>query len=352
MSIRRDALEKIEEKLGRWGILKGSKKYLEVVLKFLEEGSPDLKMLGHVLNLERGLTTNANEIFYLPSKHWKYLDEDAGYLLVRGTATHGVLRLSKQYLKPLIRLTHLKSSPYKISTLEKRRQEDYVLQVENASEIEDEGMRKYLEWAVNFIREEHVATEGRKFSTLIEEVSSNTWTKLPDKSGAKFFFKNAIHRNFAIYMNGILDAQVDKRLFLGYPRINVDDRVMFATLNSVFTYIGMELIGRSNLGEGALDVNVIDYEKIPVVNPLTLEEKLKKDGDFDDLLHVVNEMLKTKPQAIEAEAKNNVRLKMEELVLKPLGFSKNDILSLYEELIRLVNLRAERAASIKEKTRN
>ena len=43
---------------------------------------------------------------------------------------------------------------------------------------------------------------------------------------------------------------------------------------------------------------------------------------------------------------------MEELVLKPLSFSKNNILSLHKELIRLVNLRAERAASIKEKTRN
>ena len=76
------------------------------------------------------------------------------------------------------------------------------------------------------------------------------------------------------------DALVDKRLFLGYPRVNVDDRVMFATLNSVFTYIGMELIGRSNLGKSALDVNVIDYKKIPIVNPVTLEEKLKKDSDF------------------------------------------------------------------------
>lgn len=61
-------------------------------------------------------------------------------------------------------------------------------------------------------------------------------------------------------------------------------------------------------------------------------------------------MLKMKTLNIEYEAENNIRLKMEEYVLGSLGLSKNDILNFYKELMTLVNLRAERAASVKKKS--
>jgi hypothetical protein len=109
----------------------------------------------------------------------------------------------------------------------------------------------------------------------------------------------------------------------------------------------MELIGRSNLGEGALDVNVIDYEKIPIIDPLMLERKLKEDGSLQEFLRIVDKMLKMKPLNLEFEAENSTRLKMEEFILESLGFSKSDVIDFYKELTTLVNLRAKRAASVR-----
>ena len=146
------------------------------------------------------------------------------------------------------------------------------------------------------------------------------------------------------------NAQVDKRLFLGHPKVNIDKRIVFAVLNSVFTYLGMELIGRTNLGEGALDVNVVDYKKIPVVDPVALKEKLEENCKLQDFLQIIDEMLNMKPVNIESEAKNSIRLKMEEHVLGSLGLSKKAILNFYRELMTLVDLRAERAASVKKKS--
>ena len=110
--------------------------------------------------------------------------------------------------------------------------------------------------------------------------------------------------SYAIYLNKMSQAQVDKRLFLGKSKINIDNRIIFSVLNSVFTYLGMELIGRSNLGEGALDVNVVDYNKIPIVDPLKLKEKLEKEGRLDDFLKTVDRLLETKPHDIEHESIN------------------------------------------------
>lgn len=345
---KKSLLEKIEEKLGKWGILKGPEKYLEAVWSFLKDEDAGLKMLNDILDMERGLTTNANEIFYLPSKHWKYLEETENYLMMKGP-THRALKISKRFLRPLIRLAHIESSPYGISELSSRHHEDYVLWVEDTSKVKHQGTQDYLEWGKSFVKEEY-KIDNTSFPTLAEKIESPTWTRLPHKSGAKFFFKNGIHKNFAIYVNNISNAQVDKRLFLGRPKVDVDKRIVFAVLNSVFTYLGMELIGRTNLGEGALDVNVVDYEKIPIVDPVILEEKLKENGKLQDLLQTIDEMLNTKPTNLETEAQNKIRLKLDEYVLGSLGIGKNDTLNLYKELVSLVNLRAERAASVKKRS--
>lgn len=301
------------EKLGSWGILKGPQKYLKVVLKFSKGERVGLKVIKDVLNIERGITTNANEIFYLPSKYWKYLDEDEKHLTLKGPE-HRSVKISKRYLRPLIRRAHTDDTPYNISVLKRQRREDYVLCVDDVSKVDDQGTRDYLEWAKGFVEEEHKIDETR-FSTLAKQVESSTWTRVPDKSGAKFFFKNDIHQDFAIRINDISEAQVDKRLFLGNPKADIDRRIIFAVLNSVFTYLGMELIGRTNLGEGALDVNVVDYKKIPVVDPGMLEEKLKEQGKLQDFLQTVDQILSLKPQKIVSEAENEIRLKMEKYVL-------------------------------------
>ncbi len=342
VSVKKTMLEKLES----WGVLKGPKKYLKVVLEFSKGESVGLKVLKDVLAIERGLTTNANEIFYLPSRYWKFLDEDENYLTLKGPE-HKSLKISKRYLRSLIRCAHTDNTQYNISELNRRRQEDYVLWVENVSKVDDQGTQDYLEWAKKFVEEEH-KIDDRRFLTLAKQVESPTWIKLPDKSGAKFLFKNDIHQDFAIRINAISEAQIDKRLFLGNSKVDTDPRIVFAVLNSVFTYLGMELIGRSNLGEGALDVNVVDYNKIPVVDPEMLEEKLEKEGKIQDFLQTVNGILRLKTRNIQSEAENKIRLKMEEYVLGAIGISKKDMLSLYKEFMTLVSLRAERATSLKK----
>jgi hypothetical protein len=257
--------------------------------------------------------------------------------------------MNKQYLRPLIRPAHIEDSPFKVSKLSKEKHEDYVLWIEDLSKVKDPGLTEYLKWAADFAKQQN-EIDIDSFPTIVGKIESLHWAQLPDKSGAKFFFKNDLNKNYAIYLNKMLDAQVDKRLFLGNSKVNVDERILFSVLNSVFTYLGMELIGRSNLGEGALDVNVVDYKKIPIVNPENLKIQLEKDGRLEDFLKAVDKMLEMKPRDIESEAKNGSRLKMEQAVLGTLGFDRKDITDFYQELIALVNLRTKRATSYKEKT--
>lgn len=225
--------------------------------------------------------------------------------------------------------------------------EEYVLWVEDASKVQDHGICEYLKWAAEFIKQQREEDSAR-FPTLAGKLDTPSWPQLPNKTNAQFLFKNDMNDNYAIYHNRVQNAQVDKRLFLGNSKVDVDERLIFAVLNSVFTYLGMELMGRTNLGEGALDVNVTDYKLIPIVDPELLKKKLEEEHRLTSFLATVDKVMAKKPMNITSEAKNEDRLKMEQTVLGVLGFTKKDINRFYQDLIMLANLRTSRASSLRK----
>ena len=347
VSLAKDLIDMIEAKLGKLGIVKGPQKYLDLILRFIEEKEDRIITMGDVLEIKRGLTTNANEIFYLPSRYWKYRSDDENYLTLKGPSK--IVKISKRYLRRLIRLAHLKNATYGITKLPLLKKEDYVLWVKNTDEVMDPGTHEYIEWIKKFVKEEYET--NRRFPTVYKSLGSTTWLKLPDTSDSLLIFRSAVHKNYSVWLNLIKDAQVDKRLYLGYLRDEYRDKVapetIFAVVNSILTYVGMELIGRTNLGEGALDIGTVDYEVIPIINPVWLEEYLKKIGKYSEFLIVVRKMLSLKPMDIEIEAREWERIEMEKFVLGSLGFSEDDIRNLYRELIELVKFRTERARSMR-----
>lgn len=321
----------------KWGIYRAPIKYLKIL------GRPYITRLSQILHIRRGLTTNANEIFYLPSKHWKYHDEDENYLhLISGLE---ILRLSKKYLKPLMRLEHIAQvNRYWINTHPQLPRENYVLWVEEESQVKDEGIRRYIEWIRQLVNQAYQESNGRKFPTIKRKMEKCClkWLKLSAPEKAEFLLRSAIHTNFSVFYNTV-DAIIDKRLYYAYRTLNASTEVYFAILNSIVTYIGIETSGGYNLGQGALDVKVIDYQSVFTLNPAVIENLLTRSGRLDLLKQAVNVVMSREPKPIMEEATMEDRLRMEEILLGVLGFRERDIEELYDELVKLVELRIERA---------
>jgi len=354
VTVKKDFIEKIETKIGRLGILRGPKLYLNLVENFVNNNDNRLILLGEIIDIRRGLTTNADDIFYLPSKYWEYVKETPTDLVVRKTIQpRTTLTISKKYLRRLITPRHIENSTYEIESLPTLKKEDYVIWVDDVNNVTDYGMREYLAWAENFVKEKYVTSNGRKFSTLYNKiVNNNNWTKLTDTSGGLLIFRKGIHKNYGVLLNRVVDAQFHQRLYIGYIkdefRGRVSPEVLFAVVNSVITYIGMELIGQTSLGEGVLDIKTTDYERIPIINPIWLEKHLRENNKFSEFLDTVNNMLRLRPKDIENEAERLERLEMEKFVLGSLGFGENEIRDLYRELIKLVQFRTERARNVRQ----
>ena len=59
----------------------------------------------------------------------------------------------------------------------------------------------------------------------------------------------------------------DQRLYSLHPRPGVDLELLAAVLNSTFTALALESLGRASLGEGALEWTVTDAARLPVLDP-------------------------------------------------------------------------------------
>jgi len=350
VTVKRNFIEKIEAKIGRLGVLRGPKLYLKLIENLVNSEDSRLILLGEIIDVRRGLTTNADDIFYLPSKYWEYVRETQTDLVIRKNIPPvTTLTISKKYLRRLITPRHVESSTYEIKSLPTLRRDDYVIWVDDVNNVTDEGMKEYLAWVENFVKEEYETSNGRKFSALYNKiVKHSNWTKLADTSGGLLIFRKGIHRNYGVLLNRTVDTQFHQRLYIGYAKESVSPEVLFAVVNSVITYMGMELIGQTSLGEGVLDIKTADYERIPIVNPIWLEKHLRMTGKYSEFLGTVNKLLNLRPTDIEIEAKKPERLEMEKFVLGSLGFSEDNIKDLYRELIELVKFRTERAKSVRQ----
>ncbi|MEM4959162.1 MAG: N-6 DNA methylase [Nanopusillaceae archaeon] len=351
VTVKRKFIDLIESRIGRLGIVKGPKLYLSLVRDFLEGGDERQTLLGDVLKISRGLTTNANEIFYLPSRYWEYLNDTKDKLSLRYTGSPSMrVDINKEYLRRLIRVVHLTKSPYKISDLPILKKEDYVLWIQDKKAINDPGTLKYVEWAERFIEKtyelEKGKKKGRKFSTLVKELGNSTWLKLSSPPGGILLFRGNINKNYSSWLLCLPDAEPDQRLYVGsyvskeYEK--VEPEVLFGVVNSVYTYLGIELLGKT-LGDGALYLTTDDYEKIPIVNPLKFQEHLKNKGLLHSFVDSVRKMLELVPQNIENEALRSERLEVEKYVFDYLGLSEENMKTFYDELVNLVKLRTERA---------
>ncbi|MGC8773278.1 MAG: HsdM family class I SAM-dependent methyltransferase [Conexivisphaera sp.] len=352
--VQRDLLMRIEDRLGKLGIFRGPAQHIDLLLRFVEGGAPMVPM-GRVVELRSGLKTKANDVFYLPSRYWFRLLDSEGTLQLgygmggRSPTLNGARKLvmEKEHLRRLIRLGHLEGQPYRVTNPPPRGRDDYVVWIPSMGALREEsGAYRYLRWALDHMRE----AGSKEYLTLRKQIGSapDGAFKLPDTSGGDLLLRGAIYRNYGAWL---LDGdarrmQVDACVYVGTIRgeyRGVDRRVVFASVNSAITYLSVELMGRTNLGEGALDVEVDDYERVPIIDPRWLEEELRKRGQLEEFLASVDSMLRRPPRDVEVEARMGDRLAVERMMLGAFGIG--DVDRVYRALVELAKMRCGRAKS-------
>jgi type I restriction enzyme M protein len=325
--------EELEAKheAAKWGL------YLrapQVFFDILEKAGPKLIPLNEVAEVRRGYTTGINDFFYLTPLG---PGEAAGTLRVKN-ARGWQGEIEEACLRPVIKSpkeakgiridpTHLRHRlflpPLKINaeataeTLTAQLKESYPLAYEYVKWGEKQYTPQGISWP------EVPSVKGRKVWWLVREPTFpvGIWPK-------------AFNDRFFILENDSKVACSD-RFYEIELKEGVDAESFMAFLNSTLMALTLELRGRVNLGDGALDNMAYEAAEAMVLNPSVVDPKAMKN-----LVRAYKKVKQRPIGIIKEELKQPDRLDLDKAVLEALGLDPKVYLRpLYEGLVELVRER-------------
>jgi len=345
----------------------------DIFFKILEKGNRILVPLKEVADVTRGFTTGANEFFYLtegeiqkwgierefwmhpikrdeevpsPEQVWK--DRGGEYFkagqyakrmrLEDALRDDGYVYWAPNYLIKSPRecrsiLIDPKSLKYRVLLIHK-----------DKSELEGNNILKYIQWG-----------ENQGFHLGPTCASRQKWYELEEIQG-ELLSMMSFNERYIFWLNNVRSF-IDARLYgISLKESNTDKKIILsAILNSSFIPLFLELWGRVNLGQGALDVKVYEYGKMLIINPDTIKEgqinRIKKK--LNTLLErevgsVFEEFNANSPEEVSLEKIKSDRRELDKIVMgEILGLSEEEQLEVYRAVIDLVKSRIEKAKSVK-----
>jgi hypothetical protein len=132
----------------------------------------------------------------------------------------------------------------------------------------------------------------------------------------------------------------DHNLFAVCKRGSISDIGLCLHLNSTFAALSRELLGRTNLGEGGLKTEGVDWSLLLVPKPDILAEIEKLFGRTDG-------MFRRRIGSIGEEVIQPDKIRLDELLFEMLGLRKKMRVTLAEATVSLVRRRIEKAISLR-----
>ena len=310
-----------EQKTAKWGpYLRAPQVYFDLMNEHGDKFVP----LRKVADIKRGFTTGINEFFYLTEdtiKHWG-IEEEFFAPVIKSPKESSSIRVDADKLE-------LKVFLCSKSKVELRKEKKF-------------GALKYIEWG-----EKQSTSDGTLFPKVTTVATRTLWYSLTTNNLTNLLWTKSYDTRF-IQRYCSTQLLADQRVY--QIDVNETDVKLLATIiNSTLSSLFIELIGRINLGEGALDTTVEetrDYMLIP--NPATLSNILTPK-----LLTAFDKIIDRVVQPIFEEVKMKDRQKLDSLVLEALGLDPDKYLQpIYDGLTELVRERIELAAMRKQRNKS
>lgn len=312
-------------------------KYLrapDIFYTILEKGKGKLVRLNNLLTVKAGCYSGINEFFYISSEQ------------------KNKLKLESKFLVPLFK------SPQESDKIELdiTKLDKYILLCQEKIGLlkkEAPKLYDYIKWG------------GQQKTVAKGKVAAGIpWPKVPTVATRKpdwYCIRDIEPANiFLIY--GINDRYIfwysekpiisDRRLHMGYVKKKGDEKIITLLLNSSLTPLFVELEGRINLGEGALDFATRDAKNIYILNPNFVIKTISKKTQIMNrpIQDIFSEfgIVKTDPIQEQTPKPFPDRLELDNLIFDELGLTKDERKEVYWAVCELVKQRLEKAKSTKE----
>ncbi|MFZ3136510.1 MAG: N-6 DNA methylase [Thermodesulfovibrionales bacterium] len=307
-----ELLEKIIEsgKTIKWGqYLRAPDVYFEILDKCRDKIVP----VNNVAEVTRGVTTNNVDFFYLKKEiidHWN---------------------IEKKYVIGPVIYTPKEVPNISIDTEVLQR---YLFVCDDErKKLTTTNALKYIKWG-----------ESKKYNTSLTFKGRDDWYsigEIKEDPCSLYYARQDITYRVVFNPDSII---VNDNLYRITPRNKSNNKLLCGILNSVLFYLGLEINGRINLGDGALKVQAYEIELLPVIEVDKISTSLK-----DSILKAFNKLLARPIKPIFEEVKMKDRQALDSAVLEALGLDPKKYLKpLYDELTDMVRERIDLAKSRKK----
>jgi len=317
----------------KWG------KYLrapEIFFKILEKGKDKLVPLKKVADVRRGFTTGANEFFYLTEeeiKRWGIEKEFWMHQDEKGNWVPNYIIKSPRECKSII--VDPKDLKYRVLMIHK-----------DKKNLKGTNVLKYIEEG-----------ERKGFHKRPTCASRQRWYDLGGQKPPEIIWFKAFNDRVFAPLNTFSGFSSD-RFYAIYLKNPKDKESLSYVLNSTFEHLVVELWGRVNLGEGALDNMTYEAASMLTINP----EKMELPNKSLDLKNFLSrqidscfvELGASSPEEVSLDKVKPDRRELDKIIMgEILGLTDEEQLEVYRAVIDLVRSRIEKAKSFgkKKKTR-
>ncbi|GAC1359248.1 MAG: hypothetical protein NVSMB38_42850 [Ktedonobacteraceae bacterium] len=273
-------------------------KYLrapDIYWTIMEKGKDKLVRLGDVAEVRRGVTTGANEFFYLDEAKVRQWQIEPGFLVP-------VIKSPRECRSILIDPQNLKSKLFMC----------------HKSKAELKGTRalEYIKWGESQAFQKRPSCAGRaKWWSLSLDTANSIFVKEANETSAVFFNPESY--------------PVDCRLYYA----DLSPTVM-VYLNSALGAMSFEIYNRAGLGEGARSLMVADYAQIPVLAKEQKATELALQGIYA-----------LSPRRL-TDVQEREWLNIDTIIFDALGLTSGERDAVYDAVISLVTSRLTKAKSV------
>jgi hypothetical protein len=310
----------------KWGTYVRAPK---IFFEILRNSKDILTPFEKVAEVKRGFTTGANEFFYLTEdqiKKWRIEKEFWMHKSKDKWIPNYVVKSPRECKSILVESANLK---YRVLLVHK-----------DKKDLKGTNVLKYIKFG-----------EQKHYDENPTCASRNRWYELGEFKGDLLCMMSLNNRHI-FWINS--DCLIDARFYEIYAKNKKLNMVLSSILNSSLTPLFTELIGRVNLGLGALDVKVYEYQQMKVIDPIRLSQsQIKKlETAFDKLAKrpvdsVFEEIGAKSPEEVSLDKVKPDRRELDKIIMgEILGLSEDEQLQVYRAVIDLVKSRMERAKSV------
>jgi type I restriction enzyme M protein len=293
----------------------------EIFFKILEKGKGLFTPLKKLAKISRGVRTGANNFFYLDDdkiKAWK---------------------IEERFLRPLIK------SPRELKTIAVNTKKlKYKILDVDIKNLAGTNARKYIRWGQEQgIHTKHLARFGGLWYNL--GISKYYHPILVSE------VMNIRHVSFLNDTEGV----ADQRFGIISPK-DVQSQILCVLLNTTFSSLLFEIIGRTQLGQGGLDIPPSDLKTMPILNikKMKLETLDRLEKSFYQLSKrpinsVFDEIGADELDDVSLDKVKPDRKVLDDIVFDIIGLTQEERSEVYKAIIDLVKSRIERAKSVKKR---